>query len=188
VKDVERFQLAGPIDTWRALRDEIHRDVCVNGFDASLNSFVQSYGDTLLDASLLLLPAVGFLPADDPRIVGTIAAIEKTLLRGGLVLRYNTAQTNDGLSPGEGAFLACSFWLVDAYAMSGRREEAEALFERLLALRNPVGLLAEEYDVDLQRLVGNFPQAFSHVALIVTAFNLMRDRKPAEQRSERAVP
>jgi GH15 family glucan-1,4-alpha-glucosidase len=188
VKDVEGFQLDGPVDEWRALRDTIHEDVCRNGFDVARNTFVQSYGDTLLDASLLLLPAVGFLPADDPRIVGTIAAIEKTLLRDGLVMRYNTAQTDDGLPPGEGAFLACSFWLADAYAMSGRMEEAEELFERLLKLRNPWGLLSEEYDVHDRRLVGNFPQAFSHVALIVTAFNLMKDRKPAEQRSERAVP
>ena len=188
VKDVERFQLEGPVDEWRALRDEIHRDVCTHGFDASCNTFVQSYGDTLLDASLLLLPAVGFLPADDPRIVGTVAAIERTLLRDGLVMRYNTAQTDDGLPPGEGAFLACSFWLADVYAMSGRGQEAEELFDRLLELRSPLGLLSEEYDVGAQRLVGNFPQAFSHVALVVTAFNLMRDRKPAEQRSERTVP
>lgn len=153
----------------RALRDRIHRDVCEHGFDPTLNTFTQSYGSTALDASLLLLPAVGFLPASDPRVQGTIAAVEKHLLRDGFVLRYETEHTQDGLTGTEGAFLACSFWLVDAYAYAGRRKEAEALFERLLALRNDVGLLAEEYEPRTRRLVGNFPQAFSHLSLIHSA-------------------
>jgi GH15 family glucan-1,4-alpha-glucosidase len=188
VKDVERFNLPGPVAAWRALRDEIHRDVCTRGFDTTRNTFVQSYGDKALDASLLQLATLGFLPAHDPRVLGTIAAIESSLLRDGLLLRYNTLETDDGLPPGEGAFLACSFWLADAYAMCGRRAEAEALFERLLALRTDLGLLAEEYDVRAGRLVGNFPQAFSHVALLGTAFNLRHEDKPAEQRSEQLVP
>lgn len=188
IQSVERFGLNGPVDRWRALRDEIHEDVCTRGFDPARNTFVQSYGATPLDASLLLIPAVGFLPIDDPRVQGTIAAIEKTLLRDGFVLRYDTAQSEDGLPAGEGAFLACSFWLADVYAMCGRLEEANALFDRLLALSNDLGLLAEEYDVVEQRLVGNFPQAFSHVAMLDTAYNLAHKDKPAEQRSGQKVP
>ncbi|NUP09451.1 MAG: glycoside hydrolase family 15 protein [Polyangiaceae bacterium] len=153
----------------RALRARIHRDVLEHGFDAQLNSFVQAYNRPALDASVLLMPALGFLPADDPRIQGTIRAIETKLVRDGFVLRYEPAATDDGLAGSEGAFLACSFWLVDAYAYSGRRRDAEALFERLLALRNDVGLLAEEYEPRSGRLVGNFPQAFSHLALIHSA-------------------
>ena len=152
-------------------------------------SFVQAYGSQELDASLLLLPAVGFLPASDPRIVGTVEAIERDLVRDGLVLRYDTARTADGLPEGEGAFLACSFWLADAYILLGRREEARALFERLLAFRNDVGLLSEEYDARLRRQVGNVPQAFSHLALINTAHNLTRasGETPAEQRAGRLI-
>jgi GH15 family glucan-1,4-alpha-glucosidase len=185
VKSVEEYGLEGPVEKWRALRDEIHDDVCANGYDASLGSFVQAYGSTLLDASLLLLPLVGFLPADDPRVRGTIACIEDRLHTDGFVLRYDSTATDDGLPPGEGAFLACSFWLADCLAMTGRREEAEAMFGRLVALANDVGLLAEEYDPRLRRLTGNFPQAFSHVALVGTAFNLDGSvvGRPSEQRS-----
>lgn len=188
IKSAERFGLPGRIDAWRALCEKIHLEVCNRGFDPERNTFVQSYGDTTLDASLLLLPAVGFLPATDSRILGTIRAIESDLLRDGFVLRYHTASADDGLPPGEGAFLPCSCWLADAYAMCGRLQDAEELLDRVLAIRNDVGLLAEEYDVCARRLAGNFPQAFSHVALIDTAYNLARASKPAEQRSERPVP
>jgi GH15 family glucan-1,4-alpha-glucosidase len=188
IKSAERFGLDGPIDCWRKLRDEIHSDICTRGFDAKRNSFTQSYGSSALDASLLLIPSVGFLPADDPRVQGTIAAVEHDLLHDGFVLRYNTEHTDDGLPGDEGAFIACSFWLADAYAMSGRVQEARQLFERLLTIRNDLGLLAEEYLPRSKRLLGNFPQAFSHVALLDTAYNLARAAKPAEQRSERPVP
>jgi GH15 family glucan-1,4-alpha-glucosidase len=154
---------------YRALRDRIHRDICEHGFNPRLNSFTQAYNSEALDASLLLIPALGFLPADDPRVLGTIRAIEKDLMRDGFVLRYNTDHTEDGLAGSEGAFLACSFWLVDAYAYTGRRREAEELFGRLVGLRNDLGLLAEEYEPRTGRLVGNFPQAFSHLALIHSA-------------------
>ena len=183
IRGMERFGLQGPLDHWRALRGRIHEDVCANGFNRDLGSFVQSYGSTQLDASLLLVPTTGFLPASDPRVRGTIEAVERQLFRDGFVLRYDSATTDDGLPPGEGAFLACSFWLADAYLLLHRDVEAHQLFERLLALRNDVGLLSEEYDVGQQRLVGNFPQAFSHVALVNTAHNLTRATKPAEQRS-----
>ncbi|HEX6010881.1 MAG TPA: glycoside hydrolase family 15 protein [Geminicoccaceae bacterium] len=184
-RSVEAFGLDGPVDHWRGLRDEIHAEVCEKGFDPELGSFVQAYGSRQLDASLLLLPEVGFLPPDDPRIAGTVAAIERRLVVDGLVLRYDTAQVSDGLPAGEGAFLACSFWLADAYVLMGRLKEARALFERLLALRNDVGLLAEEYDPHAGRQLGNFPQAFSHVGLVNTALNLSRKLKPAEQRASR---
>ena len=185
IKSAVTFKLEGPVDRWRAIRDRIHDDVCSRGFDPTLNSFVQCYGSRELDASLLLLPAVGFLPAGDPRMRGTVEAIERRLMVDGLVMRYDTASVEDGLPTGEGAFLPCSFWLVDAYAMLGRRDEARALFERLLALRNDVGLLSEEYDPRSRRLVGNFPQAFSHLALVNSACNLGHDAKPAEQRAEK---
>ena len=178
------MRFTGRVEHWRRLREEIHADVCQRGYDSELGSFVRSYGAKTVDASLLLLPIVGFLPADDPRIGGTIAMIERTLLIDGLVHRYDTGHNGDGLPPGEGAFLACSFWLVDAYVMLGRYEEAEALFKRLLALRNDLGLLSEEYDGHAGRLVGNFPQAFSHLALVNSACNLSRAAKPAEQRAE----
>jgi len=167
---------------WRELRAEIHDDVCRQGFDASLGSFVQSYGSQELDASLLQIPIIGFLPADDPRVLGTVAAIERNLMADGFVLRYRSESAPDGLPPGEGAFLACSFWLVDAYVLQNRWEEARALFDRLVGLSNDVGLLSEEYDPRSGRLVGNFPQAFTHVALINSAFHLTRATHPAEQR------
>jgi GH15 family glucan-1,4-alpha-glucosidase len=156
----------------------------VFGFDPKLNSFVQSYGAQQLDASLLMLPLVGFLPADDARIRGTMAAIERCLLKDGFVARYNTENAVDGLPGDEGAFLACGFWLADNYILQGRHDDARALFERLLELRNDVGLLAEEYDPIARRLVGNYPQAFSHVALINTAHNLTRAFGPAQHRAE----
>jgi GH15 family glucan-1,4-alpha-glucosidase len=187
IKSAEEFDLQGPVARWKEVRAEIHADVCANGFDHARCTFVQSYGGSELDASLLLLPAVGFLPADDPRIVGTVAAIEQHLMFDGFVHRYDTRATEDGLPPGEGAFLACSFWLADVYVLQGRIDEAEKLFRRLLALCNDVGLLSEEYDPKGRRHLGNFPQAFSHVALINTAANLSRATKPAEQRANHAA-
>jgi GH15 family glucan-1,4-alpha-glucosidase len=184
IKSAERFGLNGPVEHWKKIRDEIHADVCKLGFDTALNTFVRSYGSKQLDASLLLLPVIGFLPPEDPRIRATVEAVERTLVTDGLVRRYNTDAADDGLPAGEGAFLACSFWLVDAYLMLGRREDAERLFERLLSLRNDVGLLSEEYDPYANRLIGNFPQAFSHLALVNSATNLAHSTKPAEQRSE----
>jgi GH15 family glucan-1,4-alpha-glucosidase len=177
VKAAETFGLPGPVDRWREIRDLIHTDVCYRGFDAAHNTFTQSYGSTELDGSLLLIPLVGFLPADDPRVIGTVAAIEQRLLVDGLVLRYRTSEWGeiDGLPPGEGVFLACSFWLVDNYILQGRRAEAEHLFGRLVGLANDVGLLSEEYDPVANRLLGNFPQAFSHVGLIMTAQLFARD-------------
>ncbi|MDF5753756.1 glycoside hydrolase family 15 protein [Spongiactinospora sp. TRM90649] len=171
IRQVERFGRTGPADGWRKVRDRIHAEVCDRGFDPERGTFTQSYGSEELDAALLMLPMVGFLPPDDPRVHGTIAAIERELSVDGFVLRYPVSQDNavDGLPGDEGAFLACSFWLAEAMAMTGRRDDAERLFERLLALRNDVGLLAEEFDPRLGRLVGNFPQAFSHVPLIHTA-------------------
>ncbi|CAN5898121.1 glycoside hydrolase family 15 protein [soil metagenome] len=169
VKAVERYGLDGPIEAWRRTRDEIHAQVCEAGFDAARNSFVQHYDSSALDASLLLIPLVGFLPPDDPRVHGTIAAIERELVVDGLVLRYATATGIDSLPPGEGVFLPCSFWLADSLAVTGRHAEAEALFERLLALRNDVGLLSEEFDPRTGLMQGNFPQALSHMALVNTA-------------------
>ncbi len=185
VKSVEQFGLHGPVEPWRALRQEIHEDVCRNGFDERIGSFVQSYGSRTLDASLLQLPCVGFLPPQDPRVRGTVEAIERKLLVDGFVQRYDPAETDDGLNQHEGAFLACSFWLADAYALLGRMDDARRLFERLLTLCNDVGLLSEEYDPGTRRQVGNFPQAFSHIALVNTAHNLTRAEKPAEQRADR---
>ena len=186
VRSIEEFGLDGPVERWRLVRSTIHEEVCQQGFDAGQNSFVQSFGATELDASLLLIPLVGFLPPDDERVRGTIAAIERRLIRNGLVMRYDTGAGTDGLPEGEGAFLACCFWLADNYALLGRMQEARALFERLLALRNDVGLLAEEYDPVLRRQLGNFPQAFSHLALISTAHNLASSGGPARQRSRQA--
>jgi GH15 family glucan-1,4-alpha-glucosidase len=184
IKTVETYGLEGPVDRWRALAEAIKTEVCVRSFDAELGSFVQSYGSKCLDASLLLMPSIGFLPADDPRVCGTVNAIEKRLLVDGFVMRYDTEDVSDGLPPGEGAFLACSFWLVDAYILQGRQDEARRLFDRLMGLRNDVGLLSEEYDQRAGRLVGNFPQAFTHVALVNSALNLSRAAKPVEQRSQ----
>ncbi len=183
VKSVESFGLAGPLEHWRRLRRRIHEDVCRKGFDAEVGSFVQSYGSKQLDASLLLIPLVGFLPANDPRVQRTVEAVERRLLVDGFVLRYDTKQVADGLQPGEGAFLACSFWLVDNLILQGRKADARALFDRLLALRNDVGLLAEEYDPHSGRQLGNFPQAFSHLALADSARNLSADVNPAAQRT-----
>jgi GH15 family glucan-1,4-alpha-glucosidase len=182
IKAVERSGLEGPADRWRAVRDEIHAEVLRDGFDAQRNTFTQYYGSTALDASLLMIPLVGFLPADDPRVIGTVRAIEEDLLWNGFVLRYETAPDVDGLPGGEGAFLACTFWLADNYELQGRHDEAEALFERLLSICNDLGLLAEEYDPLAERQLGNFPQAFSHVMLINTARNLSRDRSSARER------
>jgi GH15 family glucan-1,4-alpha-glucosidase len=185
IKDAELYGFTAPLEHWKSLRAQIHEQICERGFDSKRNTFVQAYGSRQLDASLLLIPELGFLPADDPRVLGTVNAIEARLLRDGLVLRYDTAELDDGLPPGEGAFLACSFWLVNTYAMIGRREDAIALFERLVALSNDVGLLSEEYDTRAKRMVGNFPQGFSHLSLIVTAFNLAHGEKPSQQRAEK---
>jgi GH15 family glucan-1,4-alpha-glucosidase len=172
IRSAESLGLDAPLSRWRAVRRRIHAEVCARAFDPQLGSFVQSYGSTELDASLLLLPKTGFLPATDPRVRGTVAAIERRLMPDGLVVRYDSASGGDGLPPGEGAFLACSFWLADAYVALGRIDEARRLFERLLSLRSDLGLLAEEYDTRAGRQVGNFPQAFSHIALVNTAHAL----------------
>ncbi len=169
IKDAERDGLEAPLERWRAVRDRIHAEICERGFDAGRNTFVQSYESAHLDASLLLIPQVGFLPADDPRVLGTIQAIERELLVDGLVLRYSTQTGVDALPAGEGAFLPCSFWLADCYVLCGRRAKAQSLFERLLSLRNDVGLFAEEYDPRTGRMLGNFPQALTHMALVNTA-------------------
>jgi GH15 family glucan-1,4-alpha-glucosidase len=170
IRDVEQFGLEAPVEQWRQLRDTIHADVCEHGFNKEKNAFVQYYGGQALDAALLMIPTTGFLPATDPRFVGTVAAVERELLVDGtFVLRYQSDSGVDGLPGGEAAFLPCAFWLANAYALTGRRADATALFERLLALRNDVGLISEEYDPTLKRLLGNFPQAFTHVALIATA-------------------
>lgn len=179
IRSAEQFGMKGPVDQWRTSRNEIHNEVCRLGFDAQLGSFVQSYGSKEVDASLLLVPLVGFLPHSDPRIAGTVRQIERKLVRDGFVLRYETEKVEDGLPSGEGAFLACSFWLADNYKLMGRDGEAQQLLERLLAVRNDVGLLAEEYHVEHKRLVGNFPQAFSHVALVNTITKLFTEYGPA---------
>ncbi|MBS0207053.1 MAG: glycoside hydrolase family 15 protein [Planctomycetes bacterium] len=184
VKDAERLGLDGPVSDWRKLRDTIHAEVCSQGFDARLGSFVQSYGSRELDASLLMMAAVGFLPATDERVLGTVAAIERHLMVDGFVMRYGSVADIDGLPPGEGAFLPCTFWLADNYALQGRHAEARSLFERLLQVRNDVGLLSEEYDPAAQRLLGNFPQAFSHVGLVNSAHNLSQSGGPAEHRQQ----
>jgi GH15 family glucan-1,4-alpha-glucosidase len=182
IKAVERFGLKGPVEAWRKLRAIIHDDICRRGFDQDRNTFVQYYGAKDLDSSLLMMPLVGFLPPSDPRVDGTVRAIERDLMIDGFVARYATKQEVDGLPPGEGAFLPCTFWLADNLAMLGRRDDALRIFEGLLRLRNDVGLLSEEYDAKRQRLLGNFPQAFTHVSLINTACNLSRPSGPAEDR------
>jgi GH15 family glucan-1,4-alpha-glucosidase len=174
VKTIEQFGREGPVERWRKLRDTIHAEVCTKGFDERLNSFVQHYGSQEVDASLLMLPMVGFLPPDDHRIVGTVEAVQKRLMREGFLLRYETRSGVDGLPPGEGVFLLCNFWLVDNLILQGRIAEAVKLFERMISLRNDVGLLSEEYDPRTKRFLGNFPQAFSHVALVNSAVKLSK--------------
>ncbi len=184
------FTHDGPVDRWCAIRDRIHKQVCEQGFDRSRNTFTQYYGSQEVDASLLLLPLVGFLPPDDPRMLGTVAAIERDLMHAGFLLRYpmhRGSEKVDGLPPGEGAFLPCTFWLADNYALQGRTEEARRTFERLAALANDLGLISEEYDHRTGRLVGNYPQAFSHVSLVNTARNLTsKHGAPAEDRRARS--
>jgi GH15 family glucan-1,4-alpha-glucosidase len=183
IKSAEKFGLDAPLDRWRGLRAAIHDRVCRDGFSTRLGSFVQSFDSELLDAALLMIPEVGFLPPDDPRVRGTVAAVERHLVRDGFVMRYDTEKSEDGLPPGEGAFLPCSFWLADNYALAGEREKARELFGRLTGLCNDVGLLSEEYDPATRRLVGNFPQAFSHIALVNTALNLSHPAAgPTDQR------
>jgi GH15 family glucan-1,4-alpha-glucosidase len=177
-----RGQHGEQVEHWKALRERMHEEICERGYDARRNTFTQTFGGSALDASLLLIPAVGFLPPEDPRVRGTVEAIQRELCHDGLVRRYHTHETQDGLPPGEGVFLACSFWLADALLLLGREDEARELFERLLGLSNDVGLLAEEYDPRARRLVGNFPQAFSHLALVCTAQNLSRREGPGQQR------
>ena len=185
IRSVEEFELVGPVDRWRMVRDEVHAEVCAKGYDAERGHFTQYYGGAALDASLLMMAMVGFLPADDPRVVGTVKAIEDHLMEDGFVKRYDEVGNVDGLAGGhEGAFLPCSFWLADNYILAGRVDEALALFERLIGLCNDVGLLSEEYDSRAGRQVGNFPQAFTHVALVNTAHNLSRGFGPAQHRAE----
>jgi GH15 family glucan-1,4-alpha-glucosidase len=194
IKSVEEFGDEGPCDHWKKVRREIFQQILDYGFDPERNTFVQYYGGRDLDASLLLIPQLGFLPPEDPRVRGTIEAIERELLRDGLVCRYPSHPETDGLPPGEGVFLPCSFWLADSQCLIGRRDEAIALFERLLGLRNDLGLMSEEYDPEAKRLLGNFPQAFSHVALINTAAHLAKietgavKRGNSDQPTARAAP
>jgi len=188
VKGAERFGYDAPLHRWCALRDTIHRDVCEKGFDIGQNTFVESYGSPLLDASILLLPSVGFLPASDPRIRGTLEAIERHMMRDGFVLRHDPREISDEIQPIEGAFLACSLWLADAYVLAGQIDKAQTLFDRVVGVANDLGLLAEEFDPGVGRQTGNFPQALTHIALINTAHNLSEARhakdKPAMQRSK----
>jgi GH15 family glucan-1,4-alpha-glucosidase len=190
VKSIEKYSAEVDIDVGRlrASRDEIHAEVLARGFDRKRNSFVQCFGSKELDASLLMIPLVGFLPPDDPKVQGTVAAIGRELMPHGFVRRYQTEQGIDGLPPGEGAFLPCSFWYADNLALMGRLDEARALYERLIGLCNDVGLLSEEYDPVEQRLLGNFPQAMSHVALVNTAANLTGKVGPARSRSGLVSP
>ncbi len=184
IRNAEKFGTRGEMRRWRAVRDQIHKEVCHRAYDPQRGSFTQSYGSKQLDASLLLIPLVGFLPSTDPRVRGTIEAIEKQLMPHGFVLRYRTQDVDDGLPAGEGAFLACSFWMVSALRMLGRKQDARQLFERLLAVRNDVGLLAEEYDPKAERQLGNFPQAVSHIALVNAAFEFTRASSPGQQRAK----
>jgi GH15 family glucan-1,4-alpha-glucosidase len=188
IKLAERFQLEGPFDRWKSLREEIHRRVCAEGFNHRLGSFTQVFESDLLDASLLMIPLVGFLPPEDRRVHGTVAAIEKSLVRDGFVQRYDSTRSDDGLPPGEGAFLPCSFWWADCHALMGNREQARQIFERLLAVSNDVGLLSEEYDPAKKHLLGNLPQAFSHLGLVNTALTMHRPgRGPGHQRQSRST-
>ena len=188
IKSAETFDFKAPLDTWRQLRETIHRDVCERGFDRELNSFVESYGSKLLDASILLLPSVGFLPASDPRIRGTLEAVEKHLMCDGFVLRHDPREISEEIQPIEGAFLACTLWLADACVLAGDIAKAQILFDRVIAVANDLGLLAEEFDSSVGRQAGNFPQALTHIALINTAHNLCdakkASEKPAMQRSK----
>jgi GH15 family glucan-1,4-alpha-glucosidase len=172
VRTMEATDAPGDIERWKCAREDVRREILERGWDAERNTFTQYYGSQALDASLLMIPRVGFLAGDDPRVTGTIAAIQRELHQDGFVLRYPTDESADGLPPGEGAFLPCSFWLVDALALAGRRDEAQVLYDRLTGLANDVGLLSEEYDPHAKRLVGNFPQAFTHVALVNSAKGL----------------
>ncbi len=178
IRSVENGWFTGDIEKWKVLRDQIHKQVCDQGFDSGLNSFVQYYGSKHLDASLLMMPLVGFLPATDPRVLGTVKAIEDHLMDGGFVARYTMDPDVDGLPRGEAKFLACTFWLADNYVLQGRQDEAVKIFERLIEIRNDVGLLSEQYDPGANRLLGNFPQAFTHVGLVNTAFNIARGTVP----------
>jgi len=181
IKSAERFGFDAPLDRWRTLRDAICVDVCEKGFDPEQNTFVESYGSRLLDASILLLPAVGFLPASDPRVRGTMAAIERNMMRDGFVLRHDPREVSGERQPIEGAFLACTLWLADAYVLAGEIAKAQALFDRVVAIANDLGLLAEEFDSGAGRQTGNFPQALTHIALINTAHNLSDAKKPVEK-------
>jgi GH15 family glucan-1,4-alpha-glucosidase len=184
VRTVEDTGLGGPVDRWRAAREAVHREVCERAWDAERRTFTQAYDEPGLDAATLLIPTVGFLPPSDERVAGTVDAIQRELCHDGFVLRYDTSEGADGLPPGEGAFLPCTFWLVDDLVLLGRAREAKALFDKLTGLCNDVGLLSEEYDPRAGRLVGNFPQAFSHVGLVNSALNL--DRAAATPAAERA--
>jgi len=186
IRIAEQFDQGGPVDRWRELRARVHHEVCERGYDAERRTFTQSYGSRGLDAATLMIPLVGFLPPDDERVIGTVEAVQRELFVDGFLLRYDTREADDGLPPGEGAFLPCTFWLADCLVLIGRHDEARALFDRLTGLANDVGLLAEEYDPRLGRLVGNFPQAFTHVGLVNTAMNLDRaSASPAEDRAKR---
>jgi GH15 family glucan-1,4-alpha-glucosidase len=188
IKSAEHFGFKAPLDQWKTLRETIHRDVCMKGFDKKQNAFVESYGADVLDASILLLPSVGFLPPSDPRVEGTIAAVEKYLMRDGFVLRHDPRRVSDEKEPIEGAFLACTLWLADAYVLAGQIDKADRLFDHVVAIANDLGLLAEEYDTEAGRQTGNFPQALTHIALINTAHNLSTakapTKKPAVQRAK----
>jgi len=186
VRIAEQFHYQAPVEKWKTIRETIHREICANAFNKKKNSFMQAYGSSQLDAALLLMPVVGFLPGSDPRIKGTVEAIERELMPDGLVLRYKTTQVDDGLPPGEGVFLACSFWMVSSLHAIGRTRDAKKLFTRLLKLRNKLGLLSEEYDPASKRMVGNFPQAFSHIAMVNAAFDLdtkSKTRNPSTNHS-----
>jgi GH15 family glucan-1,4-alpha-glucosidase len=184
----EQLKYDAPVEKWKTIRDTLHSEICARGFNEKKNCFVRAYGSEQLDAALLLMPVVGFLPGSDPRVKGTVEAIERELMPGGLVMRYNTAKVEDGLPPGEGVFLACSFWMVSSLKAIGRVDDARALFERLLKLRNDLGLLSEEYDIDRKRLVGNFPQAFSHIALVNAAFDLASEPHARKRANRNAHP
>ena len=188
IRHYEQFDGGGDIKRWIKNRDLLHKEICAKGFNKRMNAFTQSYGSTALDASCLRIGLVGFLPMDDPRIIGTIEAIEKHLMKDGFVERYDAKKSSDGLPPGEGAFLACSFWLVTCLWLIGRKADAKAMFERLLSLANDVGLLSEEYDPVNKRMTGNFPQALSHIALVHSAFTISGEWKPDRPPSDKRNP